>query len=102
LAYVSSAQDPVLGAVLLTSYTTGFIAPLLIAATATVSVKGFVMVGIDCSLGSFIADFIISTILELDLTSKWSLIDFWWNLCTPNKNRQCLTIHCIPKKILIL
>eukprot|EP00210_Caulerpa_lentillifera_P001767 g1697.t1 len=35
LAYVSSAQDPILAAVLLTSYTTGFIAPLLIAATAT-------------------------------------------------------------------
>lgn len=46
LAYVSSAQDPVLGAVLLTSYTTGFIAPLLIAATATVSQNGVAMVGL--------------------------------------------------------
>ena len=36
LAYVSTAQDPLFGAVLLTAYTTGFIAPLLVAASATV------------------------------------------------------------------
>ena len=35
LAYVTTLDDPILGGALLLSYTTGYVAPLLFAATAT-------------------------------------------------------------------
>lgn len=37
LAYVSSTRDPLEGGALLLAYTTGYTAPLLLAASATVS-----------------------------------------------------------------
>ncbi|KAK9867225.1 hypothetical protein WJX84_011459 [Apatococcus fuscideae] len=39
LAYVSTTSDPSLGALLLLTYTTGYVAPLLVAATFTGAVK---------------------------------------------------------------
>ncbi|NJP08288.1 MAG: cytochrome c biogenesis protein CcdA [Leptolyngbyaceae cyanobacterium RU_5_1] len=39
LAWISSTQDPVLGAALLLSYTAGYVAPLILAGTFTASIK---------------------------------------------------------------
>jgi len=39
LAWVSGTQDPLLGSVLLLSYTTGYVAPLILAGTFTASIK---------------------------------------------------------------
>lgn len=39
LAWVSTTQDPVLGSVLLLSYTAGYVAPLILAGTFTASIK---------------------------------------------------------------
>ncbi|MGB7443315.1 MAG: cytochrome c biogenesis protein CcdA [Coleofasciculaceae cyanobacterium] len=39
LAWVSTRQDPILGAVLLLSYTAGYVSPLILAGTFTASIK---------------------------------------------------------------
>lgn len=39
LAWVSTTQDPILGTVLLLSYTAGYVAPLILAGTFTASIK---------------------------------------------------------------
>ncbi len=39
LAWISTTQDPLLGSVLLLSYTAGYVAPLIIAGTFTASIK---------------------------------------------------------------
>ena len=39
LAWISSTKDPMLGAVLLLSYTVGYVAPLVVAGTFTASIK---------------------------------------------------------------
>ncbi|MBF2026952.1 MAG: sulfite exporter TauE/SafE family protein [Oscillatoriales cyanobacterium C42_A2020_001] len=39
LAWISATQDPLLGAVLLLSYTAGYVAPLIVAGTFTASIK---------------------------------------------------------------
>lgn len=39
LAWISSTKDPVLGSVLLLSYTAGYVAPLILAGTFTASIK---------------------------------------------------------------
>jgi cytochrome c-type biogenesis protein len=39
LAWISTTQDPMLGSVLLLSYTAGYVAPLVLAGTFTASIK---------------------------------------------------------------
>lgn len=54
MAYVSSTQDPILGGFLLAAYTTGYIAPLIIAASATVKFNYKCVLGKLCVLGCFV------------------------------------------------
>lgn len=89
LAYVSSAQDPILGVVYLTTYTTGFIAPLLIAATATVH-PSLLFPKRKGELGSIVQGHECTTIRNVDHACEWNSFAFRRNLCSPFQNHSCL------------